>query len=214
MELFNKNQHCFRPGRSCLSQVLEHQMKILSYLEEGKEDDVVYLDFAKAAFDKVDYGVLLQKLKHVGISGFLLKWNNSFLIGRKQRVCVEGVLSSPAPVVSWVPQGSALYPLLFLVHISDIDDDLQYVKATSFEDDTRLIMKFENYEFQRKMQEDPNKIYQWASQNNMCFNGSKFELMSYGKVYSNRSTYSGPDGGTIGEINEVRDLGILMILKL
>ena len=162
MELFNKNQHGFRAGRSCVSQLLEHQMKILSYLEEGKEVDVVYLDFAKA-FDKVDYGVLLQKLKYVGISGSLLRWINSFLTGCKQRVCVEGVLSSPAPVVSGVPQGFALGPLLFLVHISDIDDDLQHVKAASFADDTRLIMKVENCEDQGKMQEDLNKIYQWAS---------------------------------------------------
>ena len=209
MELFNKNQHGFRAGRSCVSQLLEHQMKILSYLEEGKEVDVVYLDFAKA-FDKVDYGVLLQKLKYVGISGSLLRWINSFLTGRKQRVCVEGVLSSPAPVVSGVPQGSALGPLLFLVHISDIDDDLQHVKAASFADDTRLIMKVENSEDQRKMQEDLDKIYQWASQNNMCFNGNKFELMRYGKVHSNCSSYSRPDGGMIGEVSEVRDLGILM----
>ena len=62
MELFNTNQHGFCPGRSGLSQLLEHQMQILSYLDKGKEFDVINVDFAKA-FDKVDYGVLLQKLQ-------------------------------------------------------------------------------------------------------------------------------------------------------
>ena len=60
--LFNPTQHGFRQGRSCLSQLLSHYDSILSKLEEGKEVDVIYLDFSKA-FDKVDHEILLSKLK-------------------------------------------------------------------------------------------------------------------------------------------------------
>ena len=68
MNLFNSEQHGFRTGRSCLSQLLEHQQQILASLEAGTNLDKVYLDFAKA-FDKVDYGILLSKLRSIGISG-------------------------------------------------------------------------------------------------------------------------------------------------
>ena len=68
----NINQHGFRNGRSCLSQLLAHYDFILSKLETGQNVDVIYLDFAKA-FDKVDHGVLLHKLNSLGIKGKLGK---------------------------------------------------------------------------------------------------------------------------------------------
>ena len=71
-DLYNKGQHGFRRGRSCLSQLLHRQMIILTALEKGASMDLIYLDFAKA-FDKVDYGVLLRKLLGLGIVGKLLK---------------------------------------------------------------------------------------------------------------------------------------------
>ena len=91
--LFYAGQLGFRSGRSCLSQLLEHHQKILEALENHAGVDVVYLDFAKA-FDRVDYNVLLQKLKAIGICGNLLKWLADFLIGRRQMVRVSGSLSS------------------------------------------------------------------------------------------------------------------------
>ena len=59
-------------------QLLEHQQTILASMETGTSTDVVYLDFAKA-YDKVDYGVLVSKLRAIGINGQLLKWINRFL---------------------------------------------------------------------------------------------------------------------------------------
>ena len=67
---FNVNQHGFRSGRSCLSQLLAHYDYILSQLEQGNNVDIIYLDFAKA-FDKVDHGILLHKLRAMGIKGKL-----------------------------------------------------------------------------------------------------------------------------------------------
>jgi len=74
----NDNQHGFRPGRSCLTQLLAHYDKIISLQESGLNVDVVYLDFSKA-FDKVDHNILLCKLKQMGIDGNTLKWLHEFL---------------------------------------------------------------------------------------------------------------------------------------
>ena len=72
-DLFNYSQHDFRGGKSCLSQLLCHFDRITSELEKGKGVDVIYLDFAKA-FDKIDHGITLQKLKLLGIKGRLGCW--------------------------------------------------------------------------------------------------------------------------------------------
>ena len=74
--IFNPNQHGFRIGRSCLSQLLAHYDKIVSLLERGVNVDTIYLDFSKA-FDKVDHGILLKKLSLIGIRGKVLTWIES-----------------------------------------------------------------------------------------------------------------------------------------
>ena len=83
-----------------------------SFLEEGSNVDVLYLDFSKA-FDKVDHGILLHKAKDLGIIGKLGIWLHGFLTDRTQMVAANGTLSCVSKVISGVPQGSVLGPLLF-----------------------------------------------------------------------------------------------------
>ena len=99
---FNPNQHGFRARRSCLSQLLEHQDRILSILEEGHNADSIYLDFSKA-FDKVDIGLLCHKLRDMGISGKLGILLHNFLSNRKQIILANGTKSKPSDVKSGVP---------------------------------------------------------------------------------------------------------------
>ena len=207
-DLFNAGQHGFRRNRSCLSQLLQHYQKLLDILEDKSVADVIYLDFSKA-FDKVDHIILLQKLEKIGIKGQLLLWIKNFLTNRTQVVAVDGCLSEVEGVISGVPQGTVLGPLLFLVHIGDIDSTLQYATASSFADDTRIMMKVQSREDCNRLQLDLESVYEWARINNMTFNENKFEHIRYG-LCDNLNNYTGPDGTNIQECNQVRDLGVII----
>ena len=88
------------------------------------DSDTIYLDFSKA-FDKVDHALLIKKLRLYGIEGKLLKWLESFLSNRVQKVVVDGQHSEVTAVVSGVPQGTVLGPLLFLLFVNDIERSIK-----------------------------------------------------------------------------------------
>ena len=98
--------------------------------------DVEYLNFQKA-FDKVPHQRLLIKLKAYGIGESMINWIQAWLTDRRQRVIVEGEISNWKPVLSGLPQGSLLGPILFLIFINYLDDDLSS-KVLKFADDTKV----------------------------------------------------------------------------
>ena len=208
---FNDGQHGFRSGRSCVSELLIHYDRIVDILESGSNVDAIYLDFAKA-FDKVDHGIVLKKLSLLGIRGQLLKWLESFLSSRTQMVLVNGVPSDPAPVLSGVPQGSVIGPLLFLVMIGDIDENVAHSFILSFADDTRLLCEVNNIRDASSLQTDLEAVYEWAVINNSSFNNQKFEAMRYGNDSTLKlsTSYTAPDGTIISEKEHLRDLGVTM----
>ena len=135
----NPKQYGFRSHRSCLSQLLEHHNKILQELEKANNVDVIYLDFAKA-FGKVDRGILLNKVEKIGINGKIGLRIHNFLSNRQQCGAVNGTASSEAQVRSGVTQRSVLGPLLFLIHISDINYEIADSTVSCFTDDTRILL--------------------------------------------------------------------------
>ena len=137
---------------------------------------MIYPDFSKA-FDKVDHGILLHKLRDLGITGRLGLWFFHFLNNRQHYVRMPGGISQPHPVLSGVPQGTV--PLLFLIMIIDIDKGISpSSKQVSFADDTRVYSCINDIEICDQLQIDLNSVYDWAHVNNMFFNAQKFNYVS------------------------------------
>ena len=120
----NEGQHGFVPNRSTQTQLICHYNEIYETVVEGKRIDTVYLDFAKA-FDKVDHSILIKKVKDHSIGGKIGKWIIQFLTNRKFNVVANGCLSDEEEVRSGVPQGTVLAAILFVIMISDIDDEIK-----------------------------------------------------------------------------------------
>ena len=180
-------------------------------MENGDAVAVVYLDFCKA-FDKVDHKLVLEKLHAIGITGTLLRWIGNFLIGRQHVVVVDKSKSEVGEVKSGVPQGSVLGPLLFLILISDIDCQLTRSHASSFADDTRVVMSIGSEADVAVMQEELRKVYKWAEDNAMVFNSSKFDHLEY-LPHSHldfQVELEIGDGSIIRKPEIVKDLGVLM----
>ena len=176
----NNAQHGFRSKRSCLTQLIQHYDDVLKILENGDNCDSIYLDFSKA-FDKVDHGILLHKMKEIGIDGKIALWISNFLQDRKQQVVVNGKQSTPSIVRSGVPQGTVLGPILFLLLINDIDENIDGSSVAIFADDTRVFRAISDTSSVEKLQDDLEVLYNWEKENNMKFNAKKFELIRYGQ---------------------------------
>ena len=204
-------QHGSRSGRSTLSQLLQHQDEILQALENGENIDSIYLDFSKA-YDKVDHGILLHKLRNLGISGKLGRWIMSFLTGRRQEVLVRGHKSRSSILISGVPQGSVLGPLLFLIFIGDISEGVSAVTLV-YVDYSKVKDKISNESDVEKLQTNLNKIYEWETNNNMKFNGGKFQVVRYGrnqKLKEDTMYFTGGMEDVIEEVENVSDLGVIL----
>ena len=211
--LLPEGQHGSRSRRSTLTQLLAHWDSVLDGLESGDGVDYVYLDFSKA-FDKMETGVLLHKLCSSQVLGRVGCWLAAFFSSekRKQAVTVDGQISALSPVISGVPQGTVLGPVLFLLHIADIANGISEGNTTSsYVDDTRTGRSISDPAVDcAALQSDLASIYEWAEAVNMTFNSDKFESLRFwpGKVPKPDITYTAPDGQNIEEKQHLRDLGV------
>ncbi|KAL5251988.1 hypothetical protein ACHWQZ_G014955 [Mnemiopsis leidyi] len=209
-------QHGFRSGHSCLTQLLHHFDDILENFLDGKDTDCIYLDYAKA-FDKVDHTLLIKKLSKYGIHPKIIKWIESFLKDRTQQVVVEGHKSIAALIISGVPQGTVLGPILFLIFINDITLCVTNSVVRCFADDTRIMRAISSTSDMALLQQDLNTVTKWSIRNNMSLHEDKFEYMSHAAIRSNAlhelpftsEVYQYTTSkGVLYPTSQLRDLGI------
>jgi hypothetical protein len=144
-------------------------------MDSKMQTDMIVLGFAKA-FDKVSHPRLLHKLRHYGIKGKHNQWIKAFLESRTQAVVLENKYSDKVDVTSGVPQGSVLGPVLFLIYINDITDNMQST-IRLFADDCTIYRPINNKNDQQILQSDLTNLTKWEQKWKMAFNVSKCNVM-------------------------------------
>ena len=177
-DIITSLQSGFVPGDSTVNQLIDIYNTFCKALDEGKEVRAIFCDVSKA-FDRVWHKGLLYKLKRAGITGSLLSWFTTYLNNRSQRVVLPGACSSWKSIKAGVPQGSILGPLLFLVYINDIVEDI-HCKIRLFADDTSLYIIVDNpAEAAQMLNSDMEKINQWSKMWLVSFNPAKSESLLF-----------------------------------
>ena len=160
--IINPIQHGFRPGLSCQTQLILLIEDILRAMDQNYQVDLIMLDFSKA-FDTVAHNKLLLKLEHLGIQSNTYSWIQTWLTNRTQKVVVEGETSNSLKVLSGVPQGTVLDPLMFLLYINDISVGINS-SIRLFADDCVLYRVIKSTENHDHLQQDLNTLVEWTEQ--------------------------------------------------
>ena len=203
----------FQPRKSTVSALLHTTHIWLQHLESGLEVGAIFFDFKKA-FDRVPHLPLLSKLEKIGLDPHIIMWIHNYLAERHQRVVINGTASRSSHVLSGVPQGSILGPLLFLIYIDDITSvDLSLGSSlVLYADDILLFRPIHTIGDYSALQADINALSNWATQNAMTFNTDKCKCM---KV-SRKRTCAIPappltlNGCILDEVPTFKYLGILI----
>ena len=203
-------QSGFVPGDSTVNQLVDLYNTFCKALDDGKEVRAIFCDISKA-FDRVWHRGLLYKLRRAGITGSLLAWFSDYLQDRKQRVVLPGASSNWSTVKAGVPQGSILGPLLFLLYINDIVEDVQS-SIRLFADDTSLYIIVEDpLDAAVTLNIDLSRIHRWATQWLVTFNPSKSESILFSRKVN--TLYHPPLSMNYQQVTEVtnhKHLGIYL----
>ena len=202
-KLLSEKQHAFRKWHSCETQLITVIDDWAKILDNQGQIDTFILDFEKA-FDTPPHELLKSKLFSYGIGGKTMKWIDAFLCFRQQRVVVNGVKSDWALVVSGVPQGTVLGPLLFSLHINDI---------RLFADDCVCYREIKDIEDTLKLQKDIDRLGIWARKWGMRFQPVKCKIMQLTNKH-NKIDASYTLEGTVLEMLKASNTSVLQLLVI
>jgi len=205
-KLIKDIQHGFVNNKSCLTNLLVYTEEITCYLDSGFQVDVIYLDSQKA-FHKFRHRRLIHKLAAHEICGDVLQWIENWLVGRQQRVLLNEQFSSWRKVISGVPQGSVLGPLLFVIYINDIHESVA-CRILKFADDTNIYSAVKTSEDIDNLQADLRNLVSWSKEWLMLFNVDKCKVVCMG--YNNQQANYAMDGNNLESVSEERDLGVIV----
>ena len=187
-QLIREEQHGFQKNKSCETQLVYTIHEFATILNDSGEVDALFLDFSKA-FDKVPHVRLLQKLEHYRICPQLINWIKDFLGQRQQQVVLNGVTSEQCEVISGVPQGTVLGPLLFTCFINDLPA-LVNSQIRLYADDILIFRPIYSNEDTLALQRDLDAIVRWSEDWQLFFSLSKcVHLKITNRILTTNSTY-------------------------
>ena len=175
-------------------------------MDEGSPVYVFYLGFQKA-FDKVPHQILILKLKSHGMGNSIINWIEQWLSDSRQRIVVDGEVSSWKSVLSGVPQGSVVGPILFLVYIDDLEEGVTG-NILKFADDTKLFRKTKEIGYKQQLQDCIVKLVRWSEKWQMLFNFGKCKCLHIGPGYTGMSIEMG--GTILSKTVKEKYLGVSM----
>ena len=212
-KLLSDRQHAFRKGHSCETQLTTVINDWAKILDNRGQVDTFILDFEKA-FDTPPHELLKSKLFGYGIGGKTLKWIDSFLCFRQQRVVVNGVKSDWAPVLSGVPQGTVLGPLLFSLYINDISSDIES-EIRLFADDCVCYREIKDEKDTMKLQRDIDRLGSWARKWGMRFQPVKCNMMQLTRkrIKKIHASYT-LEGTNLENVESIKYLGVTITSDL
>ena len=206
--ILTPHQSGFRPGDSTTNQLAYMYHVFCQALDSKKDVRIVFCDISKA-FDRVWFNGLLFKLRTVGIGGNLIKFFQNYLTDRYQSVVLDGQTSSPGRITAGVPQGSVLGPLLFLIYINDLPNNISS-NIKLFADDTTLFVEVTDCnESADILNQDLARVKSWADQWLVKFSPEKTKLMTC----SFKSTNHPPiifDNSLLTETKSHKHLGLTL----
>ena len=212
-KLQSAKQHGFISGRSTTTQLLYYLDECMKTIAEGGVVDAIYLDFSKA-FDTVPHRRLVGKLEAYGIQGHVLKWICGFLKGRTQEVIVNGVKSASASVISGIPQGTVLGPVLFVIYINDLLDNVKS-GGLLFADDTKIYRHISSREDAVELQADIDRLEEWANKWQLHFHPDKCHVLTMGKFENIRHAHRYMIlNNEIEHVFDEKDLGVTVDSEL
>ena len=212
--LLSNKQFGFRRGRSTEDQLLLTYGKIATEVDRGMAVDVAYLDFS-TAFDILSHRVLIAKLQALGFCAQIVGWIRAFLEDRYMSVSVGGSHSEPKRVLSGVPQGSVLGPLLFIIYVNSLGFEFN-CDWYAFADDLKLfaaLSRSDGGEPSNILQDDLDKLYAISNSWNLKLNPAKCVVMKFGTglniVDGSASGYV-MGGNSLKNVKVHKDLGVLV----
>ena len=186
--LHEQMQSAYRQNHSTETALLKVHSDILSAVDNGCVVVLVLLDLT-AAFDTIDHGILLSRLRHIfGVTGAALDWLRSYLADRKQLVRIDSDNSSPTSVPFGVPQGSVLGPLLFTAYITPLGDLIRKygLEYHLYADDTQIYVSFppggadEQPDALNCLHSCLEEIVKWSQSNLLKLNDQKTDVVVFG----------------------------------
>ena len=212
-KLLSNKQYGFIAGRSTIAQLLLYLGECIKKVANGDVVDSIYIDFSKA-FDTVPHRRMLGKLEAYDIRGNSLSWIKGFLYDRTQEVVVNGTKSEPGSGISGIPQGSVLGPLLFVVYINDLLDNISSA-GLMFADDTKIFRLISSREDALELQSDIAKLEDWSNTWQLRFNPDKCHVLSLGKFENIKYTHRYVVyNNEIEHVFDEKDLGVTIDSEL